>query len=100
MSYASRAASFDRPAELSAALRKQSYAVVTVRCGFKDVERAANLPSIDLALLDLDLGDGISGVEVAGAILQLRELPVVFLSSGADDELLPNAGVLPAYGYL
>ncbi len=87
-------------AELGAALEEHGYGVVTVRNGFKAVERVVDLPSIDLVLLDLDLGDGISGVEVGEAILELRELPVVFLSSGAEDELLPNAEMLPAYGYL
>lgn len=56
--------------------------------------------SIDLVLMDIDLGKGMDGIETARAILALRELPVVFLSAHTERSLVERTEEVTSYGYV
>ena len=45
------------------ALQRKGYAVVTAINGAKAVESALTLPRLDLILMDINLGKGISGIQ-------------------------------------
>jgi len=46
------------------------------------------MKEIDLVLMDIDLGKGINGIQTAEKILQIKELPIIFLSSHIEDEII------------
>lgn len=56
--------------------------------------------SPDLVLMDIDLGSGIDGPETARAILELKRLPIVFLSSHTEKEVVEKTEEITSYGYV
>jgi PAS domain S-box-containing protein len=81
-------------------LQQWGYAVVTVHTGEEAVSRAVEEPSIELVLMDIDLGEGIDGTEAAREILARRELPIIFLTSHAEREMVERVRNITRYGYL
>ena len=81
-------------------LEKRGYRVATVYTGRDAVETALNDPEIDLILMDIDLGSGMDGTEAAAQILEQRELPVVFLTSHAEKEMVDRVKNITRYGYV
>lgn len=54
----------------------------------------------DAILLDINLGDGMDGVELASVIKSKRDIPIVFLTSHADKATLDRAKQTIPAGYL
>ena len=76
------------------------YAVVTARTGEAAVELALKDPAISLILMDIDLGEGIDGTEAARRILRVRQVPIVFLTSHAEREMVERVRGITRYGYV
>ena len=76
------------------------YAVESARSGEDAVARIARGENIDLVLMDIDLGSGMDGTEAAERILELRELPVVFLSGHTEPEVVERTERVTSYGYI
>ena len=55
---------------------------------------------VDLVLMDINLGSGKSGVDVARAIVDAYDIPIVFTTSYSDDETIAKALAISPYGYL
>ncbi len=82
-------------------LQAAGYEVVHVATGEQAVtECCAEGSSIDLVLMDIDLGEGIDGPEAARRILARRELPLVFLSSHTEKEVVEKTEEITSYGYI
>jgi PAS domain S-box-containing protein len=56
--------------------------------------------SIDLILMDVDLGKGMDGTQAAEVILSEYDVPVVFLSSHAEKEIVDKTGKIANYGFI
>ncbi len=54
----------------------------------------------DLVLLDINLGHGISGLEVAEQLHRDSDVPIVFLTAYSDAALTQRAAVTGSFGYL
>ncbi len=76
------------------------YDVLCAETGEEAVGLAASEPRIDLILMDIDLGKGLSGPEAAAIILDGRSLPIVFLSSHAEREMVERVRGITRYGYV
>ena len=81
-------------------LERFGYAVESSRSGEDAVGRIARGENIDLVLMDIDLGSGIDGTEAAERILEMRELPVVFLSGHTNPEIVERTERVTSYGYI
>lgn len=81
-------------------LESFGYRVVTANSGEKAVEFASGLTEISLVLMDIDLGRGLSGPEAALAILQKRTLPIVFLTSHYESDMVEKVRGITRYGYV
>jgi PAS domain S-box-containing protein len=81
-------------------LERRGFYVIIAVSGEKAIEVARDRQDIDLILMDIDLGSGIDGTEAAREILTFRDLPVVFLSSHTDHELVERTETLTSYGYI
>ena len=55
---------------------------------------------IDLILMDIDLGKGIDGTQAAEQILKIKELPILFLSSHTEKEIVEKTESISSYGYV
>lgn len=81
-------------------LEKHGYAVATVYSGEKAVEAVAADGNIDLILMDIDLGKGMDGTEAAQKILETHDLPIAFLSSHTEPEIVEKTEGITSYGYI
>ena len=83
-----------------AILTKNGYRVITAYDGEKAV-RAVSEAAIDLILMDIDLGKGkMDGTEAAEIILRDRELPIIFLTSHSEKEMVDKVKGITRYGYV
>ncbi|MFO7730628.1 MAG: PAS domain S-box protein, partial [Spirochaetia bacterium] len=55
---------------------------------------------ISLILMDIDLGSGIDGTEAAQIILEHHNLPIVFLTSHSEKEVVDKVKGISRYGYV
>lgn len=82
-------------------LENEGYEVLTAKSGRAAVETfRASAEGIDLVLMDVNLGPGQDGIEAAREILAIREIPVLFLSSHAEPEIVKKAESISSYGYV
>lgn len=81
-------------------LEKSGYTVLSVQSGEKAVETCKTNRSIQLILMDLNLGNGINGSQAADLILKDRELPIIFLTSHTDTEMVEKIKKIAFYGYV
>jgi PAS domain S-box-containing protein len=54
----------------------------------------------DLVLMDIHLSGSMDGIEAAGTIHDSLEIPVIFMTAYADQELLDRAKLTEPFGYL
>lgn len=81
-------------------LEKNGYSVVTAATGEAAIEATRTNASIDLILMDIDLGRGIRGTEAAQIILAERDLPLVFLSAHTEPDVVEQTEGITSYGYI
>ncbi|MDA8427495.1 MAG: PAS domain S-box protein, partial [Treponema sp.] len=61
----------------------------------------ARTPSgIDLILMDIDLGKGMGGTEAARLILASNDIPILFLSSHTEPDIVTKTEEITNYGYV
>ncbi len=81
-------------------LEDYGYSVVRATSGEAAVEHIERGDPIDLVLMDIDLGRGIDGPKAARRILEIRRLPIVFLSAHAEREMVERVREITRYGYV
>jgi len=86
---------------LEETIKEFGYDVQTVSTGEKAVSSCAlNDPDISLVLMDIDLGRGIDGTESARQILLSRNIPILFLTSHSEREMVEKVKGITRYGYV
>jgi PAS domain S-box-containing protein len=82
-------------------LEERGYTVEHAIDGKSALARVAAAPeTIDLLLMDINLGEGITGSETAREILRSREIPIVFLSSHTEKSIVESTEEISSYGYV
>ena len=81
-------------------IRSFGYTVLIAGSGEKAVEIARGEKQPDLILMDIDLGKGISGPDAAAQILSCVNVPIVFLTSHAEREMVETVRGITRYGYI
>ncbi len=82
-------------------LQNAGYTVVHALNGEKAVEIVNSNPVLpDLILMDINLGEGIDGTVAAQIILRKHDIPIVFLSSHMEPEIVEKTEAITNYGYV
>jgi len=82
-------------------LERKGYQVCLAASGDAAVAAALDPDSsIDLILMDIDLGAGMDGVETAQRILAEKDIPIVFVSSHTEPEIVEKTEAITSYGYV
>ncbi|MDK2977262.1 MAG: hypothetical protein PWP06_1737 [Candidatus Marinimicrobia bacterium] len=81
-------------------LEDYGYSVLHVPTGEDAIKAVRNTPDIDLILMDINLGDGIDGTDAARQILSEQDIPLVFLSSHTEREVVEKTEGITSYGYI
>lgn len=80
-------------------LQDAGYAVHHLRSGEEAIAFATANP-VDLILMDIDLGPGIDGTVAAQRILEQHDLPLLFVSSHTEKDVVERAEQISSYGYV
>jgi PAS domain S-box-containing protein len=81
-------------------LERYGFKAVIAGSGEAAVETVRSNPGIDLVLMDIHLGRGMDGIEAARAILTVRNIPIIFLSSHIEPEIVNRTEEVCSYGYV
>ncbi len=79
-------------------LEEFGYTALVARSGQEALGIAETTRTIDLALVDMQLGPGIDGIDTARILQSARRVPVVFVSSNIDKNMLDRLGLVDSYG--
>jgi DNA-binding response OmpR family regulator len=80
-------------------LEEKGYRVVIANSGEEAIEKALS-EQYELILMDIDLGNGISGSQAASEILSCQEIPILFLTSHTEPEVVMQTEEITSYGYV
>lgn len=81
-------------------LRQYGYKVITAYSGEEAIQTIKTGAKIDLVLMDINLEAGMDGTQAAERILQLRDLPLMFLSSHTERQVVEKIEGITSYGYI
>jgi PAS domain S-box-containing protein len=81
-------------------LENNQYRVIIASSGEKAILTLEKNTGIDLVLMDINLGPGMDGTEAAERILRVHDLPLVFLSSHTEREVVEKTEGITSYGYI
>lgn len=75
---------------------------VTILNSAKDVLNSVlvNNDNYDLILMDIDLGSDTDGTDVASEILSKKHIPILFLSSHIEEDVVSKTETITSYGYV
>ncbi|WP_052370336.1 diguanylate cyclase domain-containing protein [Chromobacterium haemolyticum] len=86
--------------DLQTSLESLGYRVLGVCANADDAVRRAEADQPDLVLMDIHLDGDVPGTEAARVIRERFQIPSIFLTAYAEDDMLRNAEVSAPYGYL
>ena len=81
-------------------LKANGYSVITAHSGESCLKHITDDEAVDLILMDIDLGRGMDGTETARKILALKHIPIVFLTSHSEQEMVNKVRGITRYGYV
>lgn len=81
-------------------LEDHGYKTFIAESGESALNTVTEHPRIDLILMDIDLGIGLSGPETARIILKQRYIPIVFVTSHSEEEMVEKVRSITRYGYV
>lgn len=81
-------------------LEKNGFEVIHTVSGEGALTVTDSVNGINLILMDIDLGDGMDGTEAAEIILSRHDIPLVFLSSHTEPEIVRKTDGITSYGYI
>ena len=85
-------------------LKNAGYTVQVAGDGERAIEQldagVVNGQPFDLVLMDIDLGPGIDGTETARRMLEHHDVPIVFLTSHGEQEMVERVRTITRYGYV
>lgn len=86
--------------DIRATLESCGYSVTGIAASSQDALELIRCARPDVVLMDIILRGSVDGIETARSIRQLFGLPVVFLTSHADQATLRRATLTEPFGYL
>jgi CheY-like chemotaxis protein len=81
-------------------LKIMNYDVVGMASSGPEAIRKSGEESPDLVLMDIVLKGEMDGIEAAQQIINLYNIPIIYLTAYADEEILERAMITGPYGYL
>ncbi len=81
-------------------LKRNNFEVVHTENGEEALDKVLSNETIDLILMDFELGAGMSGAEAAEEILKIKNIPIIFLTSHVEKETIERVRNVNRYGYV
>lgn len=81
-------------------LEKMGHRVIAMVTSGNEAIHAVNEYDIDIILMDIVIKGDIDGIETASIIHSTDDIPIIYLTAYADDEMLERAKITQPYGYI
>ncbi|MCC5813767.1 MAG: response regulator [Leptospira sp.] len=81
-------------------LTNYNFDVIHAFSGENCLEILKNNSDIDLILMDIDLGGGMDGIDTSILISRKFDIPIIFLSSHTEPEIIQKTEKITSYGYI
>lgn len=81
-------------------LHKNGYETLSVSSGEKAIKTVQDFDDINLILMDIMLEGKIDGVEAANKILEIKDVPIVFITANVTNEIVERVKSVKAYGFI
>ncbi|MBF0317612.1 MAG: response regulator [Nitrospirae bacterium] len=85
---------------LARKLEKLGYIVTAVVPSSEEAIKKAETDAPDIILMDIAIQGGMDGIDTAAEISKRLNIPVIFMTAYADEQLLERAKITEPYGYL
>jgi two-component system, response regulator PdtaR len=86
--------------QLEERLIAMGYSVVGMAASGEEAIEKARIYKPDLVLMDIVMPGKIDGIEAAKTITEVQDIPVVFVTSYVDDQIIEKAKAVKPYGYI
>ncbi|PJZ38934.1 histidine kinase [Leptospira levettii] len=81
-------------------LKIKGYSVQHVSNSLDAIDCISSEEKVDLILMDINLSDELDGIQLAKKILEIREVPILFVSGYSDQKILNRVADLKHYGFI
>lgn len=81
-------------------LEKIGYSVSVTSKGNQAVQMIMQNDEISLVLMDIDLGTGQNGIDFCREIIKTKDIPIVFVSSHTEPDIVALTEQVTSYGYI
>ncbi|HEY9246117.1 MAG TPA: ATP-binding protein [Candidatus Methanoperedens sp.] len=81
-------------------LEKMGYEVISIVSSGEKALKELDRNISDIVIMDIVIKGGIDGIETAGLIRSRFNIPVVYLTAYADEEMLRRAKITEPFGYI
>ncbi|XDD46137.1 PAS domain S-box protein [Leptospira sp. WS39.C2] len=81
-------------------LKIKGYSVEHVSNSEDAIECISSDDRVDLILMDINLSDTLDGIQLAKKILEIKEIPILFVSGYSDQKILNRVADLKHYGFI
>jgi PAS domain S-box-containing protein len=81
-------------------LVEMGYTVNAIAASGRKALEAADRDSPDVAIMDIRLGSGMTGIDTAARLREEYHIPIIFLTAHADKDTVSKAKVTEPYAYL
>ncbi len=86
--------------DIQASLKSLGFAVSSVVTHGEEAIYSAKENSPDLVLMDITLKGAMDGIEAAGQIRSQLNIPVVYVTASADEQVVERAKITEPFGYI
>ena len=86
--------------DLASKLRKLDYEIIDIVSRGEVAINLVQQTQPDLIFMDIKLKGAIDGIETATQILQIKDIPIIYLTACADEETVERAEHTGCYGYM
>ena len=86
--------------DLANKLKRLGYEVTDLVSNGEVAINAVKQTHPDLIFMDIKLKGAMDGIETATYILQIKDIPIIYLTGYADEEMVERAGQTGCYGYM
>lgn len=81
-------------------LKLKGYSVQHVSNSLDALDFVTSGEKADLILMDINLSDKLDGIQLAKKILEIKEIPILFVSGYSDQKILNRVADLKHYGFV
>ncbi|TGL51507.1 response regulator [Leptospira kemamanensis] len=81
-------------------LKLKGYSVQHVSNSLDALDFVSSGEKADLILMDINLSDKLDGIQLAKKILEIKEIPILFVSGYSDQKILNRVADLKHYGFV